>query len=674
MKFRMGLCFIGTILVMQCCLQAAPCETLNKNFNRRSSRVMVRTVHRPTEANLDLAAYIGNPVRYDPQPFRPKKPSKKITIADCTFGGAIASPCTSPAQMPLTESELSQPFAWDPLQNRLWQVTKIDLFARITGAVNGKKWADSSIYTPYQEIVCAYIHGSGDTASIWVKIEFKPWVTFIDGLVDEDRDGFRECYGRIESSAIDHALFIKAIDWMTSDYAEKLLTEEQVIDWANTLASYWYPKFNTDVVDMTGAPAWPTPETEKEIRREMKGLSIANPLVVIRGNPYGKVIYNVFVVDFPASDAAPVAAVVAPQVTTPAANTDSVSTVAGGGIFSGMIVNDSVRLALETKSYGDYGEWAKKEEPFRHANLEFLKNLPKGQMAFSGKDGWLFFRNEIEYLNGGDLALQPPADNPLPQLREFNKLLARQGITLLFCPVPNKSDIYFEKLPAGGAPADSTIINPYSRKFLSDLQQAGIGVIDLLPIFLSAKREDAQFKESLFQKHDTHWTSRGVALAAQHIAGRIRSLAWYGEASRNSVRYGMRDTTFLRQGDLVDKLPKSEQSVYPADEITGQQVLNPDGSLYKANNPDASILLIGDSFTGVFELVDCKGAGIGAHIAAETGLPVDVITSWGGGPLVRDKMLRARRNMLSKKRVVIYLMTARDLYHYSQHWEPVKGK
>jgi hypothetical protein len=30
--------------------------------------------------------------------------------------------------------------------------------------------------------------------------------------------------------------------------------------------------------------------------------------------------------------------------------------------------------------------------------------------------------------------------------------------------------------------------------------------------------------------------------------------------------------------------------------------------------------------------------------------------------------------MLSKKRVVIYLMTARDLYHYSQHWEPVKGK
>ena len=65
-------------------------------------------------------------------------------------------------------------------------------------------------------------------------------------------------------------------------------------------------------------------------------------------------------------------------------------------------------------------------------------------------------------------------------------------------------------------------------------------------------------------------------------------------------------------------------------------------------------MLIGDSFTGVFELVDCKSAGMGAHIAAATGIPVDIITSWGGGPLVRDKMLRARSNNLCEEK-------ARDL-------------
>jgi alginate O-acetyltransferase complex protein AlgJ len=632
---------------------------------------MVRSIHIPTAANLDAAAYLANPVRYDPQKYRPKKPGKKITLADCTFGGAIVSPCISLAQTPLTESEMGRPFAWEALRNRIWELTKTDLFSKITRAVSGRKWADSTIYAPYQEIACVYVHGAGDTASLWARIEFRPWVTFAGALPDENHDGFRECYGRIETGDLDHAVLKKAIDWMLSDYAQTVLTKDQVVDWANTLASYWYPKLNTDVVDMTGASAWPTPETEGGIRAGLKGFSIANPLVVIRGNPYGTVIYNVFAVDFPEAPA-PAAAAAPVQAIIPAKTgaTPAIASAPKGGAR----VDDSARFALERADYGDYAAWAKKDEPFRRANFDFLKSLPKEQMAFAGRDGWLFFRHEIEYLNGGDLALQPHDDNPLTRLLEFKKLLEAKGVTLLFCPVPNKSDIYFDKLPAGSAPADTTIINPWGRKFLNDLQREGVGVIDLLPLFLSARREDSTAHEPLFQKHDTHWTSRGAVLAARAIAERVRSLPWYGEAAKNTVRYDQRDTTFPRRGDLVDKLPESEQAGFPADEISGRQVFNPDGTLYKANNPDAPILLIGDSFTGVFELVDCKGAGVGAHIAEETGLPVDIITSWGGGPLVRDKMLRARKSLLAKKKIVVYLMTARDLYQYSQHWGAVEEK
>jgi alginate O-acetyltransferase complex protein AlgJ len=85
-------------------------------------------------------------------------------------------------------------------------------------------------------------------------------------------------------------------------------------------------------------------------------------------------------------------------------------------------------------------------------------------------------------------------------------------------------------------------------------------------------------------------------------------------------------------------------------------------------------MLIGDSFTGVFELVDCKAAGVGAHVSALTGITLDIVTSWGGGPLVRDKFYRARKNMLDKKRVVIYMMVARDLFNYSQLWQPMETK
>ncbi len=669
MNSRILISFILALLIIRITtIQSAPFETLNKNFNRCTSRAMVRRVTLPTAANLDDAAWLANPVRFDPQAFHPKKPAKKITLAECTFGGAIASPCAALSQTPLTASEKEQPFAWDPLQNRIWELTKTDLLAKTTHAVNGQKWADSSIYSPCQEIACAYVHGSGDSATIWVRIEFKPWVSFTKGLVDENRDGFRECYGRIETDDIDKTLLKKAIGWMLSDYAKTELTKDQVVDWANTLASYWYPKFNTDVVDMTGIPAWPTPETEKEIRAGLQGLSLANPLVVIRGNPFGKPIYNVFVVDFPDSGIAKV-----PATPAPASKPDSIRpvTATAAAVGAGL---DSARLALDTATPGDHADRAKIDEPFRRANLDYVNSLPKDQPAFVGKDGWLFFRHEIEYLNGGDLAEQPDSDNPLLRLREFDSLLAKQGVTLLFCPVPNKSDVYFEKLPAGSPPADSTIVNPYARKFMADLRRSGIGVIDLLPAFLSAKREDAGAPEMLFQKHDTHWTSRGLSLAAKCIAARIRALPWYSAASKSPIRYGFRDTAFLRLGDLVDKLPEPQQSAFPADEIHGEQVLNPDGTLYKANNPDAPVLLIGDSFTGVFELIDCKGAGVGAHIAAETGLPVDIITSWGGGPLVRDKMLRARKNVLGKKKIVIYLMTARDLYKYSQHWKPVEDR
>jgi hypothetical protein len=645
---------------------SAPYETLNKNFSRLKSHVMVRKISTPTLANLDCAAYLANPVRYDPQAVKPKKPAKKVSLGALTFNGAILSPCCSLAQTPLSETEKERPLAWDPLQNRLWEITKTDLFGKITAAVNGEKWADPSVFLPYQEIAAVYLHGNGDSASLFVKIEFKPWVKFLDNIPDEDRDGFREIYGRLDLSNVDSAPLAKALEWISSDYTRTVFTKEQTLDWANTLASYWYPKLNTDVVDMTGQTEWPTGDTEKKIRRELKELVVREPAVVIRGNPYGKKIYNVFVVDFPPASSPAVSAPLKDTVLSAAALSGKDSSV------SSDFLGNTARFAQELKINGDYPEWAKKDELFRKAVTSFVNTLPKDQLGFAGKDGWLFFRGEIDYLNGGDLASQAKDKNPLPVLKDFKTFLDRHNISLLFCVVPNKSDVYFEKLPVDAPKDPGTAINPYGRKFLADLQKNGIEVLDLLPDFLAAKQEDPKYKEALYQKHDTHWTLRGLQLAAHRIAGRIRHYAWFGDLGKNPVAYSLRDTLCSRLGDIVERIPQGKRPAYPADLIAAQQVRNPDGTLYKASNPDAPVMLIGDSFTGVFELIDCKAAGVGSHIAAATGIPVDIITSWGGGPLVRDKMLRARKNYLAKKKLVVYLMVARDLYNYSQNWLPLE--
>jgi hypothetical protein len=646
-------------------LSAAPFEQVNKGYNRISSRVMIRKIATPTLANLDYAAYTANPVRFDPQPMAPKKPAKKVGIAECTFGGALSSPCASIKNTPLTEAEREMPVAWDPLQNKLWDVTKTDQFAKVGAKINGWKWADSSMYIPYQEVVAAYLHGQGEAAEVWVKIEFKPWVRFLDATVtDEDKDGFKELYGRLNIEAVDKTVRQKAFDRIRGDYCKALLTKEQVVDWANALASYWYPKLNTDVVDMTGQTKWPTAETEKDIVRELKGLVVDNPLVVIRGTPYGKKLFNIYLVDFPEEKKPAQAQEPAAQVAAgPVALDSSVSKNFRG---------NNARFETEIKTFGEYPVWAKKYEPFRQAAASFVKTLPPAQMGFKGRDDWLFFRGEISYMNGGDLLNQAPDKNPLPHLAEFNKLLKSKNISLLVVAVPNKSDVYFEKLPVNEAPAMYDIVNPYARKILKDLQNAGVEVVDLLPAFLAAKKEDPRSAEALYQRQDTHWSGRGLDIAASLIADRIKEYSWYGQTPK--IKYTVADTVISRQGDLVDKLAEADKTAYKPASLRVQQVHLPDGSLLKAKNPEAPVALIGDSFTGIFELIDPKAAGVGAHIAAQTGLPVEIFTSWGGGPLVRETFYRARKDKLDKKCLVIYLMVSRDLYNYGQLWQPLEIK
>jgi alginate O-acetyltransferase complex protein AlgJ len=647
---------------------AAPFETVTKNYNRVTSRVMIRSVAVPTLANLDYAVYTANPIRFDHQAVSPKKPAKKIGLAEISFGGALVSPCVSLSQTPLSAAEKDMPLAWDPLQNKLWEVTKSDEISKIGAKINGEKWADPSVFMAYQEIAAAYLHGQGDSTQVWVKIEFKPWVEFLDpSIPDEAKGGFHVVYGRLNVDGVDKTIKQKAFDWIRNDYAKTLLTKDQVVDWANLLASYWYPKLNTDVVDMTGQTEWPTPDADKGAIKELKGFAVKNPLVVIRGNPYGTILYNVFLVDFPEEKPKTMVQTPAQQATSGPITFDA--------SVSANFKENNARFQTEVTTFGDYAAWARKDEPFRLFAASFVKLLPEKQMGFKGKEDWLFFRGEVSYMNCGDMSLQAPDKNPIPHLVEFAKFLKSKNISLIFVPVPNKSDVYFEKLPVDNPPKDPYgIINPYARKMLRDLQNAGIEVIDLLPAFLAAKKEDAKNKEAVYQRQDTHWTDRGLEIAAQRIADRVNQYSWYPDVAKSAVKYSVKDTTFMRQGDLVDKLAEADKTAFPAVEIAAKQVHNPDGSLYKGANPDSPIMLIGDSFTGVFELVDCKAAGVGAHVSALTGIPLDIVTSWGGGPLVRDKFYRARKNMLDKKRVVIYLMVARDLFNYSQLWQPMETK
>jgi hypothetical protein len=635
---------------------AAPYKELIPKYNRTKSLVMARSIDVPTLANLDYAAYTANPIRFDPEKQKLKKPAQPVTISDMIFKGAVVKAVARIEETPLTKEEINAPLAWVPVMNKLWTEQKADGLKRIGATIIGEKWDDPEIFKPYQDIAALYLHQSGDKVECWVRIEFMPWVTFLQGIGDADGDGFREVYGLLNTDGIDTAQVAASVDWIRKEYCGKLLSQEEIVDWANVLASYWYPTLNTDIFDMGGAKTWPTPQTEPKVRKSLKKQVIENPLAVIRGNPYGKVLYNVFVVnglsEKEKEKSVPVAAARVMEKTLDT-------------VVSANFRENNERFAQELKPFGGYAAWLRAVAPVQDGFKKVLAALPKDQMGIVGSDGWLFFRKSVDYILAPDLSQQPQNKNPLPYLSEFKKYLDNIGINFLFVAVPCKEELYYEEL---GIQTPNPIIAPNGRKILSDLQKNGIEVIDLLPRFLEAKAADAVSTEAVYQKQDTHWTNRGLQVAANLIADRIKQYAWYSACDGQRKSYSHLDTTFLRQGDIVERIPEAARINYAADTLDARQIVTPEGKKYKPD-PAGPILLIGDSFTGVFELIDCKSAGAGANIAEKSGLPVDILTGWGGGPMIMNKMIRVKKNTLGAKRLVIFIMTARDLYDYSQGWE-----
>jgi alginate O-acetyltransferase complex protein AlgJ len=650
---------LSMIILCFCISSADNYIELVPQCNRLKSTVIVRKIEKPSLANLDFAAYDKNPILMENSKEKPRKIPVTTSIDSITFGNVVLNVKDNLNQTPLTETEWNTPLAWKPLIKKLWGVVKDDKLQQLGEKVASYKWADPEIYLPYQEITTAYIHEERELVEFWVKVEFSHWVSFLKSIDDEDKDGFREIYGKLDISGISPDSLQKAVNWIKNNYTKKILSSEEMTDWVIDLASYWYPTKNTDILELGDAAQWPLPTTNKKVLKELKGQHFNNPLAVIEGKPVSpdKPIYNVFLVNQQRTAEKKVSVDSMKKVNTLQIDTS----------LSENLRKNNDRFRKEVSDFGTYEEWYQKNTPFLNGISNWVATFPADQMGFEGMDGWLFFRKSFEYMLGKDYTQQTMEKNPLPHLKDFKNYLKEKDVNLLFVVVPNKEEVYYDKISSSLPAPKVKYVNPYSRKILSDLQNAGIEVIDLLPYFLEARNSDTAGGEYLYQLHDTHWTNRGLQIAAGLIAERVKNYSWYSGLERGT--FIVKDTSFERQGDIVERLPEQNRSKYPAVRLHAQQVYINDSVLYKGNNANAPIMLIGDSFTGVFESVDCKSAGVGANIAQKTGVPVDIITSWGGGPLVRSKAMRVREKNLPLKKLVIYMMVARDLYNYSQNWD-----
>jgi len=646
MKLGNAMLFLAATTALVGCSKSreGAVRTLNKGYDRTKSRVLVREISKPTRANLDYAAWVNDPILFDtakvevhPQPVLPESLS---------FAGLFSDIKTSIGSTPLTAEEQASPLAYKPVEN-IWLAWNFEVAGPLVSKiqqVSQARWGDTSqVSLPFQQVAALYLHSTDKGDEIWVRLEFQSWMKdHLKTISDRDGDGFPDVWAKLAAPELKPEMAAL----LRGDYTTKVLDRAEAVQWANELAALWYPVYNTDMVDLSREPAFPQSATEPEIVKELAGLKIDNPFAVVRGRPFGPALYLVLVL--PGAEAAKAKE----------AKTDSVKHGSIDSTVASRLATTKASIESEVKNHGgSWQAWFDGQKSLRDAAAALAGKEPATVQSLEGPEGSLLFRRELDYVASGDLAALPAAENPIARIKSLRDSLAGMGIDFLFVPVPTKQDAFPGLL---GKPfAKTEFVNPSARKLLSDLAEAGVETVDLWPVLRGPGN---------YRRQDTHWNPHGADLAAKALAERVRAYSWYSSAAKDSVAFSWRDTTWTDLGDLHERLSPSLKTKYGPEKVAGRRLIAPDGKPWE-DADTASILLLGDSYLGVYQKVGPKCAGLPSLLAGALRLPVSTIMGWGGGPEAPRKLAARGPDALRDRKLVVWVMSVRDLFCFPGGWK-----
>lgn len=315
--------------------------------------------------------------------------------------------------------------------------------------------------------------------------------------------------------------------------------------------------------------------------------------------------------------------------------------------------------------------------PFLRGLAQQVESAEKASASvIEGSDGWLYFVPELRALSVGRFwgesavrvsrSLKPDYADPLPAILDFQQQLHRAGITLLVVPVPAKAAIYPEYLPATVKLDSATVprIDTNHQEFYRQLSDAGVAVLDLTALYLK-HRHDADGR--LYCQTDSHWSGRGVSLAAEAIYEKLKQESTVQNLARKAFVREPRQTTFT--GDLAQLLKRpAVREIMSIEHIGADRQLTP-----PPIERDSPILLIGDSHTLIFHdpALFAQGAGLPDHLAYRFGTGVDLIGVRGSGATTTRIELLRRKDNLQGKKIVIWCFSLREFTESTTGWRKV---
>ena len=263
-------------------------------------------------------------------------------------------------------------------------------------------------------------------------------------------------------------------------------------------------------------------------------------------------------------------------------------------------------------------------------------------------------------------------------------------------------------------------LQSHGKKILDSLTCAGFNTVDLYTPLLAAKSRDS-VEGALYLNDDTHWTPRGAELAADVIAKKVREMVDAGIVKfrgTDDVRYIVSDSIADRMGDVGEMSGLNKFNVFKVQKVTGHVVSQQnikerteklpvdstcveaaksacqkndscftaqsalcerDTVLYdtsitpfKDDFRKSEILILGDSFSRIYQTDSPVNAGWIAHFAKNMNRTVASIVSDGGAStLVREKLAR-KASVLKGKKLLIWEFVERDLRFGAEGWKDVE--
>jgi alginate O-acetyltransferase complex protein AlgJ len=289
------------------------------------------------------------------------------------------------------------------------------------------------------------------------------------------------------------------------------------------------------------------------------------------------------------------------------------------------------------------------------------------ERVYPGRDGWLFYRPDVEYVTGRGFLEErelerrvlsasewttPPQPDPVLAIVQFKRELEARDIALVVMPTPVKPVIHPEGL-AGGSRA--TVRNASFAAFTAALAEAGVAVFD-------PADELSRGTGDKYLRTDTHWRPEAMEAVAARLARVIES-RWPG-AHAQAADYRVQQIEVRQAGDIVPMLDLPEgQRLYPPESVWLRRVVNADGSGWRSSR-EADVIVLGDSFSNIYSLESMgwgTSAGFVEQLSYALRRPIDRILQNDDGAFATRAILAADATRLKNIRVVVYQFAEREL-------------